>query len=877
MNEHLDPRIRQQMAKMGTPIRFGHYAMGDSYLPTRHMALVFSRIMPLLLSIGPSQKQRFFYVHCPVRHSKALDVETPIPTPEGWTTMGGLAVGDEVFDEAGIPCRVTAIHEQGYRPGYSVEFDGSIEPVIADADHLWTTLDIRACENHSEAGNVTYGDSWPSWRPRRGNRGPRTVTTAEIASSLVDRRGHTNHRIPVAGALGTPETNLPIDPWVLGYWLGNGRTRGGELSVGGRGDESDLDHVVSGAVAAGYRVTVARKKNQLHGFSVRPIGLQRELRLQGLLGDKRIPMAYLRASALQRRALLAGLMDSDGHCMKDGTCWFGNMDEALARSVHELFVSLGSKAVIYQSRATLNGVDHGEVWTVRSNSTFNPFTLKRKGRRWRGSDQPKFKKRCHRMVTAVRPLGVDVRMRCIEVDSPNRLFLAGRDMIPTHNSVSISRVMTAWFHGMRPTLDSMLISKADELAKEHGRAARDLLKEFGPELFGVKVSPDNTAADRWAIEKHGGTMRSVGIDGDIIGRGAHLLVLDDPFKNPESPSKAESDKLWGRWNGTIRSRLMPGGVCVAIFSRWGDDDLWGRWQESMAQGGDQWEEIWLPALAECPEGEDPDLWVDELGRSDGEALWPEMWPKETLESLRAASYANDGGFTWESQYQGRPMGRSGGLFERERWEMRPPAGPEEIKESIRAWDLAATARAGDWTVGARLDRLWNGKTIISDIKRVRRHAGEVEELVVRTAVEDGTTVKIRMEQERAGAGKATTARYATILSGFDFKALTAAGDKEERARGLASQQFVGNVYVVDRTSWTEALVVEFERFPRGKHDDQVDACALAFNCLSDFGAASMTDQSYAERELTVPGMQGLMIQDLLDESEYAPGLFTPLR
>jgi len=514
MNEHLDPRIRQQMAKMGTPIRFGHYAMGDSYLPTRHMALVFSRIMPLLLSIGPSQKQRFFYVHCPVRHSK---------------------------------------------------------------------------------------------------------------------------------------------------------------------------------------------------------------------------------------------------------------------------------------------------------------------------------------------------------------------------SVSISRVMTAWFHGMRPTLDSMLISKADELAKEHGRAARDLLKEFGPELFGVKVSPDNTAADRWAIEKHGGTMRSVGIDGDIIGRGAHLLVLDDPFKNPESPSKAESDKLWGRWNGTIRSRLMPGGVCVAIFSRWGDDDLWGRWQESMAQGGDQWEEIWLPALAECPEGEDPDLWVDELGRSDGEALWPEMWPKETLESLRAASYANDGGFTWESQYQGRPMGRSGGLFERERWEMRPPAGPEEIKESIRAWDLAATARAGDWTVGARLDRLWNGKTIISDIKRVRRHAGEVEELVVRTAVEDGTTVKIRMEQERAGAGKATTARYATILSGFDFKALTAAGDKEERARGLASQQFVGNVYVVDRTSWTEALVVEFERFPRGKHDDQVDACALAFNCLSDFGAASMTDQSYAERELTVPGMQGLMIQDLLDESEYAPGLFTPLR
>lgn len=354
---------------------------------------------------------------------KALSIYTPIPTPDGWTTMGDLKVGDQVFDEQGQPCRVLEVSRiRNNRPCYEVVFnDGS--SVVADEDHLWFTS--TAVSRHAD--RYANGKRWWSKRVSFAS----TKTTKEILETISISAGNGrrdfHHQILNSKPLELPPLDLPIDPYVLGMWLGDGDTSGGYITV----DYRECDQLVNKIRRRGYTVVVLSRTGGHKSVRVR--GLTTLLRQAGLLNNKHVPDSYLRSSISQRRELLAGLMDSDGTTRaNNNNCQFTNCIENLSDGVYELVCSLGWKATKYKKIGKLNGVHHKPVHGVSFRPTKQIFRNPRKAERINLS-VGQASRHLNRVIKEVRPIP-SVPVKCIVVDSPSHLFLCGEQMVPTHNS-----------------------------------------------------------------------------------------------------------------------------------------------------------------------------------------------------------------------------------------------------------------------------------------------------------------------------------------------------------------------------------------------------------------------------------------------------------
>lgn len=405
--------------------------------------MISSGSLALDLAIGGGLPQdRCIEVAGEERSGKALDLSTPLPTPTGWTTMGKVEVGDLLYDEKGNPTEVTATFDVEPEESYRVIFNDHTE-VVACGDHLWTTwTELNRSSWFSRGVGVhqgRYPEDWPNYtikHPRTYfvSQKVETRTTKELLATLkhVARTGTetllNNHSIPVTKPLQCSEKPLPIDPWVLGYWLGNGATNDSSISCHAE-DESEVQ---SKFVEAGFSLGEWRSQDgNAVDFSV--LGLSRELRVNNLYGNKHVPEIYLRGSVEQRRALLSGLLDSDGYHDKSGQVEFSSTLKHLAEAVYELATSLSQKPVMREGVSALYGKAYGPCWYVVWNPTENFFTVERKRTRFRPVTNPYGVRRQARFITDI--VQVSNRpMRCVMVDSPNHLYLAGKGMIPTHNT-----------------------------------------------------------------------------------------------------------------------------------------------------------------------------------------------------------------------------------------------------------------------------------------------------------------------------------------------------------------------------------------------------------------------------------------------------------
>jgi len=389
---------------------------------------------------------------------KALALDTPIPTPNGWAKMGDLKPGDWVFSETGTPCRVVGVSPVMIgRPCYRVRFSGG-EEIVADAEHGWLTM---TAAERDRAGRLT--DEWRAARrakrPSRATDSPgnpgaakalaasnrvrkhkylnagqgQVRTTREIAESLLIGDG-LNHSIGVARALQTEEAALPIEPYLYGAWLGDGTSRGARMCMA---EAEMVSHVTAAADVHGWAVT---KGAGVYDYGVTG-GMKVALRQAGVLGQKRVLPCYMRASIEQRLALLQGLMDTDGHADERGNCEFTTTNLELGEGVAELVRSLGAKATISVGRATLYGRDISAKYRVKFLMSLPAFRLERKlARQKREGFKPTVRRRYIEAADAV----PSVPVMCIEVDSPSHLYLAGRHMVPTHNSdLGIGLALTA--------------------------------------------------------------------------------------------------------------------------------------------------------------------------------------------------------------------------------------------------------------------------------------------------------------------------------------------------------------------------------------------------------------------------------------------------
>ncbi|MBI2780305.1 MAG: dCTP deaminase [Chloroflexi bacterium] len=348
---------------------------------------------------------------------KALALDTPVPTPQGWRTMGELEPGDLVFDEAGAPTAIVAVTPPMInRPCREVLFSDGAH-VIADADHQWVTIDKNG---------------------RRYGRARIQIRTTDEISRTLQVGEEWNHHVPLAGPVQYPScADLPIEPYTLGAWLVDGTTTKAEITSY---DEEVLEQISGdgftvrpvGYAPNLYRIGgVGRTRNGGNGRFERNGSLSSRLRNLGLLGGKYVPEQYLEAGPSQRLALLQGLMDTDGFADDvAGRCEFTSINEDLADAVVELAASLGFRPVKSYGRAVLNGIDHGGKFRVKFTPDRPVFRVRRKLARQKVASAHFHR---FRAITSVREVE-SVPVRCIEVASPRGVFLVSRSFIPTHNS-----------------------------------------------------------------------------------------------------------------------------------------------------------------------------------------------------------------------------------------------------------------------------------------------------------------------------------------------------------------------------------------------------------------------------------------------------------
>jgi len=746
---------------------------------------------------------------------KALSLSTPVPTLHGWTTIGAIMPGDVVFDEAGRPTRVVAVSEVMHnRPCFEVCFsDGS--KIIADAEHRWHTMTAK---ERSAAVRRT-----PEWREhRRARRASRSTgkrpdliqanrereyeclppptgdarTTATIAASLRVG-GRVNHSVAVGGALQCPKADLPIAPYALGVWLGDGTATSSAITTA---DEEIVEQLRS----LGYEVV--KHKCDDYGYCVR--GLIAQLRALGLNGNKHIPGVYLRASVEQRLALLQGLMDTDGTADTRGQCEFYTTNRRLADDVHELIVSLGIKAAIGIGHATLNGKDCGPKYRIKFMTALPVFRLPRKADRqkrdgFRGTHN-------RRYIVDVRPVESEP-VKCIQVEAASGQFLCGENMVPTHNSDSL--LMAALQYVDVPGYNALLLRRTyAQLSLSGG-----LLDRSQQWLAGT----DATWHDQlktWHFPSGArvmfGYLESKNDRYRYLGTAYQFIGFDELTQFPMEDYLFLFSRLQRLEGVNVPLRMR------AATNPGGPGHNWVR--ARFVDGSPAYDEsgrlirTFIPSLVEDNPSIDAEAYLQSLAQLD----------PVTHQQLRWGD--------WD-------VTPEAGMFRRADLQIvdRIPAGELENAAIVRFWDLAATEpdehlhSDPDWTRGVKLARTQAGYYYVLDVRGCRQGPGGVEQLLRRTAEEDGREVPIYIEQEPGQSGRAQVSYLARhALAGFEVHGMRVSGSKEVRARPMAAQAALGHVKLL-RGAWNTEFLDEVCAFPtEGVHDDQVDALSGAYHALT---------------------------------------------
>lgn len=411
----------------------------------------------------------------------------------------------------------------------------------------------------------------------------------------------------------------------------------------------------------------------------------------------------------------------------------------------------------------------------------------------------------------------------------------------------ISRYFPAWYLGRFPRRNIILASYGASLANSWAAKARDLLGSHGRDVFGVGLGTKARAS--WTTS-HGGELNSSGVGGATTGKGAHLLIIDDPTKNAKeafSRRYKEAGRDW--YHSVAQTRLEPNGAVILLQTRWAHDDLAGVVSEDFAHEG--WHRLTLPALA---------LEGDPLGRAPGEALFPERFPAELLRSKKRGMLP----FLWAALYEQAPTSKEGKLFhvntakffepEADGWNVDGTYIPRASAQITTICDLnvkdgeendplvVATFAAVDHYALGRvllvLDvlRLFVGTTQhASTVERAWRQWGAdwvgIEAVAYQSALEQGLSAR-----------------------GFPTRPL-GTGGKSKRLRALpAATHFQrGRIFLPRGAAWVPEYLAELDAFPSGRHDDQVDVTA------------------YAARELLPPPDSVLGSPEPEPESETPPG------
>ena len=390
------------------------------------------------------------------------------------------------------------------------------------------------------------------------------------------------------------------------------------------------------------------------------------------------------------------------------------------------------------------------------------------------------------------------------------------NMPPRHTkSEFASYLLPAWFLGKFPSKKVIQTSHTAELAVGFGRKVRNLVdSETFHDIFpNLHLQADSKAAGRWNTSK-GGDYFAIGVGGAVTGKGAHLLIIDDPHSEQEAALAATNpevyDKVYEWYTSGPRQRLQPGGAIVVVMTRWSQRDLTGQVLKSSAQrGGEEWEVIEFPAIM-----------------PSGKPLWPEFWSLEELSALKE-ELPNA---KWQAQYQQNPVGNESAIIKRDWWKWWEKDEPPECEYILQSWDTAfeKTNRA-DYSAGTTWG-VFNCKEdgnrpniILLDTYKKRVEFPELKKDVLE-AYQTYEPDSMLVEKKASGAPLI----YDLRAMGVPVQEYTPSRGQDKIARLNAVSDIIASGKVwVPRTRWAEELVDEIAEFPNGEHDDLVDATTLA--------------------------------------------------
>lgn len=394
---------------------------------------------------------------------------------------------------------------------------------------------------------------------------------------------------------------------------------------------------------------------------------------------------------------------------------------------------------------------------------------------------------------------------------------------PRHGkSELVSRYLPAWYLGLFPSQRVMLAGYAAGFARTWGRKARTLLIEHGRQSFGVDVSRDERAASDWGLSGHAGGMLTAGVGGPLTGRGANLLIVDDPIKNAEQAnSDTIRDNHWDWWQSTASTRIEPGGCAIIVATRWHYDDLSGRLIQAAESGhGAPVRRLRLPAIAEEH---------DPLGRAPGEALWPARWPIERLEATRLQKPVE----WWQAMYQQRPGRGSGSTwpdtyFGRHLW---AETFPRVFDVSDLAVDPSRGGSRGDYSAivfaGHSGGLFWINASI--ERRPPERTVSDAIDMALHYAPH-AVAVEANAFQFLLGSEFDRQCRDRRVPP-LPLHLVEQHGSKELRIGNVGSFLMRQQLRLRD-TPGCRLLVQQLRGFPLSDHDDGPDALELAMRMLS---------------------------------------------
>jgi predicted phage terminase large subunit-like protein len=393
------------------------------------------------------------------------------------------------------------------------------------------------------------------------------------------------------------------------------------------------------------------------------------------------------------------------------------------------------------------------------------------------------------------------------------------NMPPRHTkSEFASYLFPAWFLGNHPERKVIQTAHTAELAVGFGRKVRNLFEnsDFTEVFPNISLSADSKAAGRWSTSKNGDYF-AIGVGGAVTGKGADILIIDDPHSEQEAAMGAYNpdvyDKVYEWYTSGPRQRLQPGGSIIVVMTRWSTRDLTGQIIKSSTQkvGADEWEVIELPAIL-----------------PSGNPLWPEFWPIEQLEALKAELPVSK----WNAQYQQNPTSEEGALIKREWWNVWEDDDPPTCTAIIQSWDTAflKTQRSDysactTWGVFYHPDSTGNEvpNLILLDSLKEKYEFPELKKVAYEHYWQWEPDQMI-VEKKASGAPLIFELR----AMGIPVTEFTPSRGQDKIARvNAVTDLFASGMVWAPPTRWADELIEECAAFPAGDHDDLVDSMTQA--------------------------------------------------